>query len=276
MKVKMTRESLTGFVKNLRSMWGFPPYARTKISDEWIEAIDAAADVIETLTGGPLSDIERVQHMEKCNWKPASTYWMERAVKAEQALKDMEHDRDKLRRERDAACKVADGYKEQFNQTLDDLDEAIGMQDIAYSAGYYQAECNLPEHAKPADALAEYRELRMLPEKLRDTQAALAALQDASQGFADAVRQESGKAYPWPALELAGDMVQALNTDAEGFIVWEGGDRPVDLDVVVAVKVAGGIPRVPVRAGDWPQICWRHRPATDAKSVWNIIAYKVE
>lgn len=63
--------------------------------------------------------------------------------------------------------------------------------------------------------------------------------------------------------------------DEDGFIIWTGGERPVPPEAIVAVKVQGKIPRVPVAAKEWPPICWRHRPRDDEKSKWNIIAYKV-
>lgn len=63
--------------------------------------------------------------------------------------------------------------------------------------------------------------------------------------------------------------------DIDGFIIWTGGDRPVDKDSLVAVKIQGGMPRVPVKASEWPQICWQHRTSDDPKSIYNIIAYKV-
>lgn len=63
--------------------------------------------------------------------------------------------------------------------------------------------------------------------------------------------------------------------DEDGMIIWRGGDRPVGVDEIVAVKVQGDIPRSPIRAGEWPQICWRHRPSEDPNSKWNIVAYKV-
>ncbi len=66
-----------------------------------------------------------------------------------------------------------------------------------------------------------------------------------------------------------------MTKDRHGMLIWTGGDRPVDPDTIVAVRVQSDIPRVPVRAGDWPQICWRHRSMDDPKSIWNIIAYKV-
>lgn len=66
-----------------------------------------------------------------------------------------------------------------------------------------------------------------------------------------------------------------MTKDRHGMNIWTGSDRPVSPDTKVAVRVQGDIPRVPVRAGDWPQICWRHRPMTDPKSIWNIIAYEV-
>jgi hypothetical protein len=66
-----------------------------------------------------------------------------------------------------------------------------------------------------------------------------------------------------------------MTKDIHGMEIWTGGDRPVHPDTIVAVRVQGGVPRVPVRAGDWPQICWQHRPMEDPKSIWNIIAYRV-
>ena len=69
---------------------------------------------------------------------------------------------------------------------------------------------------------------------------------------------------------------QRIRVDADGYTIWEGGDyRPVDKDTVVAVKVRGKIPRVPVPAGMWPQICWVHRHKDDEMNKWDIVAYKV-
>jgi hypothetical protein len=64
--------------------------------------------------------------------------------------------------------------------------------------------------------------------------------------------------------------------DSDGYTIWEGGDyRPVDKDTIVAVKVRGKIPRDPIRAGAWPQICWMHRHKDDDMNKWDIVAYKV-
>lgn len=41
-----------------------------------------------------------------------------------------------------------------------------------------------------------------------------------------------------------------MTQDADGMEIWTGGDRPVDPNTIVAVRVQGNIPRVPVRAGD--------------------------
>lgn len=69
---------------------------------------------------------------------------------------------------------------------------------------------------------------------------------------------------------------RSIRVDADGYTVWEGGNyRPVDKDVVVAVKVRGKIPRGPVPAGMWPQICWMHRHKDDEMNKWDIVAYKV-
>jgi len=66
-----------------------------------------------------------------------------------------------------------------------------------------------------------------------------------------------------------------MTKDIHGMTLWTGGDRPVDVDVIVAVRIQGDLPRIPVRAGDWPQVCWRHRTMDDPKSIYNIIAYKL-
>jgi hypothetical protein len=64
--------------------------------------------------------------------------------------------------------------------------------------------------------------------------------------------------------------------DADGYTIWNGGDyRPVDKETIVRVKVRGNIPRDPVRAGSWPQICWMHRHKDDEMNKWDIVAYKV-
>lgn len=65
-----------------------------------------------------------------------------------------------------------------------------------------------------------------------------------------------------------------MTQDRHGMEIWTGGDRPVHPDTIVQVRVQGDIPREPVRAGDWPQICWRHRSMDDPKSIWNIIAFQ--
>ena len=70
-------------------------------------------------------------------------------------------------------------------------------------------------------------------------------------------------------------IVAAADYDQDGYTVWYGGDRPVPLNTLVAVKVRSGIPRDVVPAGEWPQVCWRHRPIDDHMSQWNIVAYKV-
>jgi hypothetical protein len=72
------------------------------------------------------------------------------------------------------------------------------------------------------------------------------------------------------------DHVFKIQEKDDGFIEWTPGDRPVSADTIVTVKVQGNIPRAPVKAGEWPQICWRHRPLHDPKSIWNIVAYRVE
>ncbi|GEM_PF-1353987 len=72
-----------------------------------------------------------------------------------------------------------------------------------------------------------------------------------------------------------GDAVTKLKPRKDGMIPWTGGDRPVAPDAIVAVEVQSGIPRAPVRAKQWPQVCWRHRPPDDPKSGWNIIAFRV-
>lgn len=69
---------------------------------------------------------------------------------------------------------------------------------------------------------------------------------------------------------------ESVAIDSDGYTIWEGGDyRPVDKDAIVRVKVRGNIPRDPVRAGDWPQICWMHRAKDDEMNKWDIVAYKV-
>ena len=69
---------------------------------------------------------------------------------------------------------------------------------------------------------------------------------------------------------------EVSSVDADGYTIWKGGDyRPVDPDTIVYVKVRGNIPRDPVRAGAWPQICWMHRHKDDDMNKWDIVAYKV-
>lgn len=68
---------------------------------------------------------------------------------------------------------------------------------------------------------------------------------------------------------------ESVAIDADGYTIWNGGDRPVDGDLLVAVKVRGKIPRSPIEAKYWPQITWRHRASDDPMNVWDIVAYKV-
>jgi hypothetical protein len=69
---------------------------------------------------------------------------------------------------------------------------------------------------------------------------------------------------------------ESVAIDSDGYTIWGGGDyRPVDKDTIVRVKVRGNIPRDPVRAGAWPQICWMHRNKDDEMNKWDIVAYKV-
>jgi hypothetical protein len=69
---------------------------------------------------------------------------------------------------------------------------------------------------------------------------------------------------------------ESVAIDTDGYTIWKGGDyRPVDKDTIVAVKVRGKIPRDPVRAGAWPQICWMHLHKDDDMNKWDIVAYKV-
>ena len=69
---------------------------------------------------------------------------------------------------------------------------------------------------------------------------------------------------------------KSIHVDADGYTIWNGGDyRPVDKETIVRVKVRGNIPRDPVRAGSWPQICWMHRHKDDEMNKWDIVAYKV-
>jgi hypothetical protein len=70
--------------------------------------------------------------------------------------------------------------------------------------------------------------------------------------------------------------IPSIRVDADGYTVWGGGNfRPVDKDAIVAVKVRGKIPRDPLPAGWWPQICWTHRDKDDDMNKWDIVAYKV-
>lgn len=66
-----------------------------------------------------------------------------------------------------------------------------------------------------------------------------------------------------------------MNYDEDGYTIWNGGDRPVDGDLVIAVKVRRKISRSPIEAKQWPQITWRHREADDPMNKWDIVAYKV-
>lgn len=69
---------------------------------------------------------------------------------------------------------------------------------------------------------------------------------------------------------------ESVAIDKDGFTVWEGGaKRPVSDSTIVHVKVRSGIPRSPIDAAYWPQICWQWRPADDPMNKWDIVAYKV-
>ena len=64
-------------------------------------------------------------------------------------------------------------------------------------------------------------------------------------------------------------------TDEDGWVEWTGGPRPVAKHVIIDVECANGLPRDPVAAGLWPDICWHWRPKTNPKSEWNIVKYRV-
>lgn len=69
---------------------------------------------------------------------------------------------------------------------------------------------------------------------------------------------------------------ESVALDKDGYIIWNGGaPRPVSDDTIVAVKVRSGIPRSPIDALYWPQICWTHRGKDDPMNAWDIVAYKV-
>ena len=69
---------------------------------------------------------------------------------------------------------------------------------------------------------------------------------------------------------------ESVAIDQDGFIVWEGGaNRPVPDTTIVHVKVRSGIPRDPIDAVYWPQICWQWRESDDPMNKWDIVAYKV-
>lgn len=78
-------------------------------------------EIVDAVKRKP-SDLERLELMKRCNFKPASQYW-----------------REKYEAERRAR------------------ENAEAMKNVAYAAGYYQAECGLPEHKDAAAALEEVR-----------------------------------------------------------------------------------------------------------------------
>jgi hypothetical protein len=89
--------------RRFRATFGFGPHGRGQISMEWQVALDIAAEMAERLAELEMSDLDRVAHMEKCNWTPAVTYWTERSKRAEAAcaaaevaLLSMEEERDRL------------------------------------------------------------------------------------------------------------------------------------------------------------------------------------
>jgi hypothetical protein len=97
-------------------------------------------------------------------------------------------------------------------------------------------------------------------------------------------KQAKNMARTWPdwrginedtAIEHDRSILEDTVFDEEGFTIWTGGDRPVDGDVIVAVKVRGAIPRSPIEAKAWPQITWRWRNTDDPMNIWDIVAYKV-
>ena len=88
-------------------------------------------------------------------------------------------------------------------------------------------------------------------------------------------------AMPWPMTKLKEIVPDTANEklstklDEDGYTIWKGDAfRPMHVDTIVRIKVRGNIPRDPVRAGAWPQICWMHRHKDDDMSRWDIIAYK--
>lgn len=74
-----------------------------------------------------MSDLARLELMERCNFKPANQYWREK-YEAEKKAREI-------------------------------AEEAASMINVAYAAGYYQAECGLPPHHRAVDALAELRKV---------------------------------------------------------------------------------------------------------------------
>ena len=76
-------------------------------------------------------------------------------------------------------------------------------------------------------------------------------------------------------IEIFDELVEPKK-DEDGFIVWHGGSkRPVSDSTIVKVKIRSGIPRDPIDACYWPQICWTWREADDPMNKWDIVAYKV-
>lgn len=77
--------------------------------------------------------------------------------------------------------------------------------------------------------------------------------------------------------DLAGNLCCEIPAaDSDGYTIWNGGaKRPVSDDTIVAVKVRSGIPRSPIEAKYWSQICWLHREVGDPMNRWDIVAYKV-
>jgi hypothetical protein len=67
--------------------------------------------------------------------------------------------------ETDASAKpaYAEAYMAEAARAIEALtaerDEALAMQNVAYAAGYYQAECGLREHESAVAALAELKAL---------------------------------------------------------------------------------------------------------------------
>ena len=69
---------------------------------------------------------------------------------------------------------------------------------------------------------------------------------------------------------------ESVAIDTDGYIKWNGGNfRPIPDDIIIEVKLRGGMKQDIRDAKYWYQIQWMHRHTDDDMNKWDIVAYKV-